>query len=545
MKHPALTRVFAIVLLIMCLILLTNGALGFVKAEDERREGEAYCERLAARIESYREMDEKLNDSISYEDAYAELEKLQEEYDDESSQHRTDLAMYSATKGGYLNGAKTIYEAQEQIKGAKAALKEGKEQFAAKEAEFNAAMAAYNAAAPGLAMVKSAAEAGVTQCTSDAGTVGAALAAFKSGLKTPVNAPEGAAPQRPNPLAADATEEEQAAFAAANKACEDYAAAETAYNEFQRWLTSDYPTLLGNAGAAYGAGLTALGSDAATLSALASQLPAELLTAGGSGGTAGSISPFPSTTDYPQSADEASAALGSVVSSISGVGAGMGAIAYGIDAYGYQIAAGQEAIGKAKVELYNGEKELVAAETALQYNLEMIWLELSELEEDQAKLADEKSTLDKASVNVGKKLTKADELKALEDKHKSTRILLTNVDEIGDMVDAGGDIVESSEKYLAQRRADTERIFNGKMVICALAVISGVMGALGLPAAFEKLKKRAFLILPVVFCLVCAAAADGINMYLGLGQMYAALFTVVFALVQLLIILPRKKPRQG
>ena len=53
------------------------------------------------------------------------------------------------------------------------------------------------------------------------------------------------------------------------------------------------------------------------------------------------------------------------------------------------------------------------------------------------------------------------------------------------------------------------------------------------------------LIAPAAVCLVCAAAADGINMSLGLGQMYTALFTSIFALIHLLIVLPEKKSRIG
>ena len=72
----------------------------------------------------------------------------------------------------------------------------------------------------------------------------------------------------------------------------------------------------------------------------------------------------------------------------------------------------------------------------------------------------------------------------------------------------------------------------------------GPDGKLSVPAAFELVKSRFFLIAPVLLCMVCAAGTEALNMALGLGQQYAALFTAIFALVQLLIVLPKaKKPR--
>ena len=72
-------------------------------------------------------------------------------------------------------------------------------------------------------------------------------------------------------------------------------------------------------------------------------------------------------------------------------------------------------------------------------------------------------------------------------------------------------------------------------------MIGAAAGVIGIPAAYEKIKSRFWLLAPVVVCLCCAVAADGVNMALGLGQMYTALFTAIFAAIQLLILLPKKK----
>ena len=85
--------------------------------------------------------------------------------------------------------------------------------------------------------------------------------------------------------------------------------------------------------------------------------------------------------------------------------------------------------------------------------------------------------------------------------------------------------------------------FGLKVVI--LNILEAVFGALagfaGIPAAFEKTKKRFWLIAPAAICLVCACAADGISMYLGLGQMYTVIAAAIFAAVQLAAALPKAK----
>ena len=70
------------------------------------------------------------------------------------------------------------------------------------------------------------------------------------------------------------------------------------------------------------------------------------------------------------------------------------------------------------------------------------------------------------------------------------------------------------------------------------------MGILGIPAAYELIRSRFLLLAPVLLCMLGAAGSEALNMALGLGQQYAALFTAIFALLQFLIVLPKaKKPR--
>ena len=60
MKHPALARVFSVVLAILGLLLLISGVRGFGKADDEYEDRTAYAGKYADRIENYIRLLEKL-----------------------------------------------------------------------------------------------------------------------------------------------------------------------------------------------------------------------------------------------------------------------------------------------------------------------------------------------------------------------------------------------------------------------------------------------------------------------------------------------------
>ena len=70
MKHQALARVFAVVLAIMCLLMLLNGATGFGKAAKAHEERTAFEEKYAQRIENYVTLHAQVENSISYDEAY-------------------------------------------------------------------------------------------------------------------------------------------------------------------------------------------------------------------------------------------------------------------------------------------------------------------------------------------------------------------------------------------------------------------------------------------------------------------------------------------
>ena len=135
----------------------------------------------------------------------------------------------------------------------------------------------------------------------------------------------------------------------------------------------------------------------------------------------------------------------------------------------------------------------------------------------------------------------ADALHELENDRTSAKLLLTSVKEVNDMVEAGGEIVPSAEKHLESYKAQTQLQYKGRMLSCALAIVGGVMGVLAIPAAYELIRKRFWLIVPAVLCVVCAAAAEGIYYGVGLGWWYVGMFTAIIGTIHLLIVAPKEK----
>ncbi len=546
MKHPALARVFSVVLAILSLIMLLSGGFGLRETAEEYESAQAYAQRLRNRIDTYVELDGKLSDNRSYKEAKAELEKQQKEHDEKSAKHRTELAEYSAKKGGYTMGANTINDALAEYNGIKAT-------YDSSAAAINAAIGDCNSAA--------------AACSAASGEVGSALQTLNGLIASMPSEPEApplpqeppipTAPTEPDPAAPEYQDdpdqlladqqEYQAKLLEYNAAMEQYNNTDLpAYNdamldynnnllpayseqmriyqgEMYNWGMSMAGFAAGLQGSAAGwaaaaqGGAAVLQSSAALLEPFSSMMPS-----GGSGGSMdmssmGGLS-MPDASATPQ---EIAGTLAGFQGALDMEASYLGKLASGLGAIG-------PGITKAGQQLYSAQAD--------------IWYYFEELEKDAAELDKEKERLAQERQRLDKLILSTDELRELESSHTSTRVLITNIDEIKAMVDGGGELTESAESYLSSYTQSSWHIYRGRLLICALALLAGVAGFAGIPAAFERIKKRFWLIAPVLLCLVCSCACDGINMYLGLGQMYAALFTAIFALLQLLIVLPKNKP---
>ena len=103
------------------------------------------------------------------------------------------------------------------------------------------------------------------------------------------------------------------------------------------------------------------------------------------------------------------------------------------------------------------------------------------------------------------------------------------------------DLLAASDEYAALLSRQIEERFTNLLRIGVLLLLGGIAGFLQIPSAFEKNKSRFWLIAPVLLCLGCAVAAEILCRIYGRGDSYSALASASFALIQLALVIPKKK----
>ncbi len=606
MKHPALARVFAIVLALLSSFMLINGALGFGKADGTLQESLEYCQRVEDKLAEYEELDAKLENSISYDEAYEELERLQDEHDEEAAQHRTDLATHTATMGGYTMGVDMIMDGREQLNTAKQELESGKQQLEQQETLLNQSIQEFNnGTKPELNALKDAMSGPSTELQSSAVKISALAARLDAYIDSPTEpgGDEGGDQTGGGTDTGDGGDQTGEGGDQTGEGGDQTGGdSQTGGGGDQTGGEGDTTggggdTTGGGGGTTGGEGDTTGGEGdqtggivAETLSCIAGQKPLVARTLGSVSGEEGPEVSGGVDSGYAELITEINAQLAAVRASAIGVIIILGqsseiAEMIGLSAITIpedftedsdpaevqaqlltlatqlgtaasiptildglitqteaQLQEGQEALEKAKRQLAAGEETLKKSENELQHQLELLWYNMGQLDDEAEELEEDKEKLDNEADMLDKMLVSVDELKELEDSRRSARIILMQEDEIEAMVNDGGDLGESTRSFLEQQRSSAQYDHWILYVINTLAVVGGVLGILCIPGSYELLRSRLLLIAPPLLCLLCAAAAYGLNLYHGLGQMYTALFAAMGALFHLVIVIPRNKP---
>ena len=556
MKHPALARVFSILLAILCLFMLINGALGFGKADAALEEGLARYSRIEEKTDTYAALSRELANTVSYEEALAELEAMQGQHDDDAAQHRTDLATHTATMGGYELGAQMILDGKEQLNAAKLELEEGKKQLAEKEQQLAQVREVFDAVKPILELAIASSSGSDLEYQMALAIIDRMIAMIDATLGSEPQEPsapeEPFAPEEPVPLAEDADEQAKAAYEQAmldyaakteeyNQAMEDYTAAMADYEQklqdyqsaLTAWQQRVQTTLASNEASAAEAESRIQAGNAQRAAVLA-QLPDDIL-----GGIGGSDVDMPDLSDM--SLEEQRALLVQLRQYLVEAGSLKAALQGVLNAMESQLAQAEAALAAAKRQVILGERTLKRAEEQLAYQLALLWNSMGELEDEAEELSENKDRLDQESEELDRRLVTVDEKKALENKHRSARIILMQEEAIAAAVNAGGDLTECARAFVQSGREEAQQRHRMLYAVNALALAGGLLGLLSVPGSFEKFKRRLLQILPSVLCLVCALAADGLNMNLGLGQMYTALAVAIAAVFHLAAVLPKNK----
>lgn len=572
MKHPALARVFAIVLTLLSVFMLINGALGFSKADGKLQESLEYFQRIEDKLNEYEELDAKLENSISYDEAFEELERLQDEHDEEAAQHRTDLATHTATMGGYTMGVEMIMDGKAQLEAAKQELESGKKELANQETMLNQSIAAFEAGKPALEGAIAQVQQMASSLQEIAGNIPGMIAQLEPIISKkpmhpgeppvePVKPTEPVAPEQPGE---GASEEELAQYekeleeyntlkaqydldkAAYDQLKAQYDLDKKAYDEALEKYNNDYPAWRAEADSAIDNINNELsaGTETVTRSEMGINMAVESI-----GNTSSELVSGIETISLTVPSFESVAELETVKAGLeqykqelltaAGIPTTMQANLAGME---QQLQAGQAALEAAKLQLTAGESTIKKTESQLQHQLELLWYDMGQLEDEAEELEENKEKLDIEADKLDKMLVSVDELKELENDRRAARIILMQENEIETMVNEGGDLDESTRAFLEQHRSEAEYDHRMLYMVNILAVIGGVFGVLCIVGSYELLRSRVLLIVPPLLCLLCAAGAYGLNLYQGLGQMYTALFAAIGALLHLAIVIPRNKP---
>ena len=611
MKHPALARVFAIVLAILGMLLLITGVRGFTKTKDERGERLAYEKKYAGRIENFAELREELLDSADYNETMTALRHFVDEHEKSASKHKTDTALFSATKGGLKMGEDLIVSIRAQMNEIKEQLHNASSRRAFLESLLSELIASQKSNMPWLdALANQAAQYAMESYM--AGTEVTLVSAELRGLmeNEPTPASVSAAPYNPPAPPVEMTlpalpevagfspADMEAAYAATATTYLDAAAAyQQAGADFAQQMQDYYETSAQQTmdrlngmrpGAAVGdAAVSAeytlahgLWEDACKtvkeqldlrvprgkiqrLSAALTNLVQQANSVSPSfTGETGGI--YPGLEELAALAASLSARLDRLgdtdPSELSNVDFldltddleelfdlltdAFIVISQNLDNPAAMIAEIMDRLHITEELVKVLDKLLDKAEHEMQAQLEELWYQMGEAEKDAVKLEAEKLGLDKEAALLSKRTLDADTLRDLRSRHAAARQLLVNIPEVKAGMTDDADLADSARAWLDTYARETDRLYKGRTLLNFLAVFGGAMGILGIPAAYELIRSRFLLLAPVLLCMLCAAGAEALNMALGLGQQYAALFTAIFALFQFLIVLPKaKKPR--
>lgn len=611
MKHPALARVFAVVVTILGLLLLLYGIRGFGKADSEHADRLAYEKKTGGRIENYEALRAEYLNSADYQETMDALKRFLDEHEKAAAKHKTDTALYSATKGGLKMGEDMIVNIRTQMNEIKEQLRNAASRRAFLEGLLTELIASQKSNLPWLdALAAQAAQYAVESYTQGAKVtlVATELRALMEDEPTPASVAAAlyTPPEPPSvpmlPLLPDMAgtpvDMMQAAYGAAMDsflgAAADYEQAMADYAQnLQDSYNASAQQLMDQLNGSYSGAADVLTDAASAEYKLAHKLweeecemvkgqldlhearrciprlssaLASLIRQGDSYFASVTLETggiYPAIAELMAMADSTGARIDARLDTdlkslpnaeflaltddieqlFDMITDGFIVVAQNLDNPASLIAELLDRlhITEALVELL--QPMLEKAEQQMQAALEELWYQMGEAEKDTLKLEAEKLGLDKEAVLLSKRTLDADALKDLRSRYISSRQLLMNIPEVRAMTGDESELADNARTWLHTYAGETEKLYQGKRLINMLAVFSGVMAVLGIPAAFELLKSRFFLIAPVLLCMVSAAGAEALNLYLGEGQHYFGLFTAIFAFIQLLIVLPRvKKP---
>lgn len=569
MKHPALTRVFAVVLAVLCLVMLIAGAWGISKAAADHQASQANLERLAGRMDEYRLVSQALEGTVSYQQVSEQLDTRQEKHDEDASQHRTDLAIYTATRSGLQQGNQALNEADAALAAGRAQYEQALALFQQQEAAFNEGYRqfqqgrqqladfqnTYNTAIGALANARSSLSAlqnigNILESDDENARQALTVAAYDEALAAIDQAMGlGADLQSLEPTLADlaAMSPEQLAQFSQGMGGEAISAEQlsqikTAYDE--NWqsvmatiqnLNAQVPAIEAATGMTFSQLRQGIQAERDNVAALDANTPiSEEQFA------AMKLAYAANRDAISQALAEADRQLSQLETTAAGVGAQLSNAQAEMNALAETMEQGRFGIEQGRQALIAAGEQIEAGADALESGRAQLWYQMNELEKQKAELEEEKQTLKQDADELSGIRQEAQQQKELEQRQTSLRLMLLDRDGIRERVDRGAKLMDAAQAYSDWYRADAERTYHGRLAAYILMIVGAMSGFLGIPGAFEKIKSPVRTMAPVLLCFLCADGAEAACLYLGRGNTYSALAVLIFAAIQLFLVSQRK-----
>ena len=573
MKHPALTRVLAIILAVLSLTMAAAGALGLRQAQKDRRLTAEDMARLRGRIEEYRSVTENLEGTKDYDVLSGLLDERQQAYDKESSEHRSELGMFTATQYGLGAGLEGIDEAEALFAAYKAQFEQGLAAFQNGLAQVNTLLAnlwtLYNAAVPILtgADTHLSSARGIS-ATLDSGEdlsyaqVAAAydeLLSIADDSAAAIETLRGLEPTLDALAAfdissltamADGMKDVPSSFGGFGDISLDAYLEQgvtvdvdlsqiTALKESYDQVWAGVKQALALYDTASTEAETRLqeltGMSSAELRAQAQSTRDELALHGDEpldpALNAAVRSAWTGMRDSIMDVlDKAESGLQELNGYLSQIHSFLSTLQLQIDALNALLAKAGEMIAAAQEALYQARA--------------LIWQQMGLQREKEEELWQRKDELDQEALTLQELSDEAGSQKELEQRQSTLRTNLLSRDGIRARMDAGEELGAAAESFLEETLGTAEDTFARRRIACLLMLFGAGYCLIGIPAAFEAAKSRLLLILPLLHCLGCAVGAEQILWKLGRGLSYSCLVVAIFALLQLLVSRPLKKKKK-
>ena len=550
-KRPVLNRLMTIVLVVFGISMLIAGLLGLRSAGKERKQADAEIQQLKDLTEEYRTVTNQLIDEDDYSTINDTFTEQKEAYDKAVDQQRSDLAVYTATKGGLTSGSEAMDKADDALKQGKAQYNAGVAAFEEQEAQFlllyETALAAKSELEEGKILLEEAASTLVS------------LRQASDGLRSLDTLMD---------LNADGSPESAEALYLASLAAYDTAIEAVSAAENAVYLITDreipiqtvkqaleaagislavplddtYVVIFPSAGVARLE--EAAGISLAEIQANFEAGKAALI----AGGTDSVLTPeqfetIRSTyTNNRIAAANASERIGTIVGELEVTVTEARAQLASAEAGYAQLETAKAALDQGRAALEEAGKQIVAGEKALEDGRSQLLVEQNKLDKKEAELEKERDRLEHEQEELASLEEKTEKLKNLEERESALRSSLLSREEIAFRKNNGVDVLRAAEEYADDYEKETLERYRKRFAACVLQILCCLSALMLIPLVFGSRDLSALHLITVLFCFSFAVAAQILFFRLGRGISYSAVLSAAAAAVMAFIhLIPARK----